>query len=83
LDTETLSARLHYGGHIDRALEQAAQWCDEAAGHVAGLRVEGWRRLIHSLRAQVVRLRGDLATLREGASSTGAVEEIHAEGKRA
>ena len=68
IDVETLSTKLHYGGHIDRALAQAAQWCDEAAMHAAGYKVAGWTRLIESLRAQVVRLRGDLAAIREQAS---------------
>jgi hypothetical protein len=36
--------------------------------HAAGYKVAGWTRLIESLRAQVVRLRGDLAAIREQAS---------------
>jgi hypothetical protein len=68
IDVDALSTRLHYGGHIDRALAQAAQWCDEAARHVVGYKVAGWSRLIQSLRAQVVRLRRDLATIRESPS---------------
>jgi len=68
IDIEALSTRLHYGGHIDHALAQAALWCDQAATHVAGYQVAGWSRLIQSLRAQVVRLREDLAAIRERTS---------------
>lgn len=68
IDVEALSTRLHYGGHIDHALAQAVQWCDEAARQVAGYKVAGWNRLIQSLRAQLVRLRGDLAAIRENSS---------------
>jgi hypothetical protein len=68
IDVDALSKQLHYGGHIDTALAQAALWCDEAAKHVTGYHVAGWTRLIQSLRAQVVRLRGDLATIRESSS---------------
>jgi len=68
VDVEALSTKLHYGGHIDHALALAAQWCDEAAMHAAGFKVAGWSRLIQSLRAQVVRLRADLATIREQSS---------------
>ena len=68
IDADALSTKLHYGGHIDRALAQAAEWCEEAAMYVAGYKVAGWSRLIQSLRAQVVRLREDLAAIREQAS---------------
>ena len=60
-----VSAQLHYGGHIDKSLTQAAAWCDEALESVSDLRVPGWVRLVHSLQAQVVRLRDDLARIRE------------------
>lgn len=62
---DELTSRLHYGGHIDTALARAAQWCDDAATHVAGYNVTGWLRLIHALREQVSRLRADLAAIRE------------------
>ena len=83
IGVDTLSMRLHYGGHIDRALAQAAQWCDEAARHAAGYQVGGWNRLIQSLRSQVVRLRGDLATIREGAAHTQPADELHREAQSA
>jgi hypothetical protein len=68
LDLDSLRSQLHYGGHIDRALAQAALWCDQAAMQVAGYKVAGWSRLIQSLRTQVVRLREDLAAIRDRAS---------------
>ncbi len=69
LSVEALSARLHYGGHIDQALAQAAQWCNDAIEHAAGCQVGGWNRLIQSLRTQVLRLRGDLAMIRARATT--------------
>ena len=83
IDVDTLSTRLHYGGHIDRALAQAVQWCDEAARHASGCKVAGWNRLMQSLRAQVVRLREDLATIRAGAAHAQPTEEFQREAKSA
>jgi hypothetical protein len=83
IDVEALSTRMHYGGHIDHALAQAAQWCDEAASHVANYKVAGWSRLIQSLRAQVVRLREDLATIRKRAAVAQSTEEFQREAKSA
>jgi hypothetical protein len=78
IDMEALSRRLHYGGHIDHALAKAGQWCDDAARHAVSYRLAGWSRLVQSLRAQVVRLRGDLARIRE---RTAGAEEFQSEVK--
>jgi hypothetical protein len=67
IDPEVLGVQLHGGGHIDRALAQAAQWCEQAQAHVAMYRVSGWVRLIQSLQTQIVRLRTDLVAIRQQA----------------
>jgi hypothetical protein len=82
-DMDALSLRLHYGGHIDRALAQAVQWCDEAERHVEGYRVAGWSRLIQSLRGKVVRLRGDLAAIRESSARAQPAKDFYPEAKSA
>jgi hypothetical protein len=82
-DMDALSLRLHFGGHIDRALAQAVEWCDEAAGQAAGYRVAGWSRLIQSLRSKVLRLRGDLAAIREGADRAQPAEDFYPGAKSA
>jgi len=83
ISTVDLSAQLHAGGHIEAALTQSARWCEEALAHVAPYSVNGWVRLVQSLRSQVLRLRDDLATIRtEGhtaAQSIGTTQQLGVE----